>query len=974
MNKPIDEKLKKIQEIASNPNNSVWVSASAGTGKTTLLTKRILRLLLSGITPESILCITYTKSGASEILERINTKLANWSLFNEEELITEIEELQNKKTNNKELKTAKNLFNKISNSYKGLNIQTIHSFCQSLLSTFPIEAEVPLKFNVEGNTKELISEAIIKTLNNSKSDDGLKNNIEILNQKYKGETIEKILETIMNNQSFLLQMAINPNSAVEEYQNKVKEVLEVKNIENKDIKSQHAKISINALAMAKKVFQVYNSLKTYKNILSFDDILNKTLLLLQKEDILPWVMYKINSQINHILVDESQDTTEIQWQIIKEISNHFFTGDSGDEVKKSIFIVGDIKQSILSFQGSKINTMLEMKEFFSQKFQAIEKEFITLSLNVSFRSSPDVTNVITKLANHLFAQDEMYANEDFKHTSYHNFDGYIDFYEMEDKKGEAFAADIMQQIYKIIQDKNNKLSDIMILTRTRNNKITPLLKELLSKQGIPFISANYKNTTQHPVFIDLLMIAKFLLNKNNDIALASILRSPIFGITEQELYELRITSTQKSLFENLLKSAKYKDIYKTLLNWINLKTNNVKILDLYQSIIFNDRNMNNFVADFMGEAEDIINIFMECVEQVATINPFSLEELIDLIEKNTDNINKRKQDVSTSEIDAIKIMTMHSSKGLEAKFVFIIEESQTTPHYDVIPLHGTFFINLSQEERKDYKIYEEKIINFIKTKEQAEDKRLMYVALTRAKNGIYVYSIQSGKKDLPWATNLKNIGLNSKKMEAENENNYVKWNLEDNSYQEFPIYTKSDINLIGSTIFPSQKNKDEDFYSPLVQTSMQNNSSKKGQIIHHLLEIVPNIAKVNQKQYMNTYLSNSKITPEDAKTISTKITEIISHPDLQEIFSGISFNEITIGEKQMINAKSHIVLGRIDKIYIKEDKIIIIDYKTSKQTQNIPDYIKKQMETYKQILSNIYKTDNIKTFILFTENITMLEI
>ncbi len=973
MNSSIDEELKKIQEIASNPNNSVWVSASAGTGKTTLLTKRILRLLLNDTPPESILCITYTKSGASEILERINEKLANWSLLDEEELIKEIESLQNKKPRPKELTIAKGLFNKINTSYKGLNIQTIHSFCQSLLNTFPIEAGVPLKFNIESNTKELVSEAIVKTLNNSKLDKDLENNIAILNQKYAPKTIEGILETIMNNQSFLLQMSINPNLAIKNYQNRIKEVLEVNDTENKDIKSKHAKMSINALAMAKKVFQVYSSLKTYKNILTFDDILNKTLLLLQREDILPWVMYKINSQINHILVDESQDTTEIQWQIIKEISNHFFVGESGNETNKSIFIVGDIKQSILSFQGSKINTMLKMKDFFSKKFQTIGKKLIILNLKVSFRSSPDVTNIVTKLANHLFAQDTIYVNEDLQHTAYHNFEGYIEFYEMEDKKGEIFATHIMKQIDKILQNKDNKPSDIMILSRTKNSKITPILKEILSSQAIPFISANYKDTTEHPVFKDLLMIARFLLNQNDDIALASLLRSSIFNLTEQNLYEIRIENKQETLFNNLLKNEKYKYICKILLNWINLKADHLKVSTIYQNIIFNEKNINKFIDNFAGEAEYLINIFMECVEHIAAINPFSLEELIDFIENNNENINKRKQDISTNEINAIKMMTMHSSKGLEAKFVFIIEEPQRKPNYSVIPLHDTFFINLKEEERKNYAIYEGKITNFIKNKEKEEDKRLMYVALTRARNGIYMYSRQSGKNSLPWATNLKNIGLNSKTIEIIEKNNYIQWNLEANNYQEFPHYKKSDIDLIGSTIFPSQKNEDDDFYSPLTQNKMANNL-KKGQIVHHLLEVIPNIEKNRQKQYIDIYLKNNKINQENANNISTKIENIISHPDLQEIFNGNSFNEITVGEKQTINGKSHIILGRIDKIYIKEKKIIIIDYKTSQQTNNIPNYMKEQMNAYKQILSSIYNTNNIKTFILFIENIILFEV
>ena len=144
-----DEKtILKLQQNASDPNVSVWVSASAGSGKTKVLTDRVLRLLLSGALPDRILCLTFTKAAAAEMSTRIAERLASWSLATDDELKVDLNYLSGRSVETQDLAWARRLFATVLDSPGGLQVQTIHGFCQSILRRFPLEAGLPPQFDV----------------------------------------------------------------------------------------------------------------------------------------------------------------------------------------------------------------------------------------------------------------------------------------------------------------------------------------------------------------------------------------------------------------------------------------------------------------------------------------------------------------------------------------------------------------------------------------------------------------------------------------------------------------------------------------------------------------------------------------------------------------------------------------------------------------------------------------------------------
>ena len=149
------------QKQAADPRTNVWVAASAGSGKTSVLTDRVLSLLLNGTRPERILCLTFTRAAAAEMAQRINRRLAMWATAPDCDLHLEIVALLDVAPNDGQFDLARQLLARVLDTPGGLKIQTIHSFCQSLLGRFPLEAGVAPHFEAidERSAAELLISA-----------------------------------------------------------------------------------------------------------------------------------------------------------------------------------------------------------------------------------------------------------------------------------------------------------------------------------------------------------------------------------------------------------------------------------------------------------------------------------------------------------------------------------------------------------------------------------------------------------------------------------------------------------------------------------------------------------------------------------------------------------------------------------------------------------------------------------------------
>ena len=452
----------ELQAKASDPRNSVWVSANAGSGKTHVLSQRVTRLLLEGTEPSKILCLTYTRAAAANMANRVFGNLARWTLLDDAELAKSIEEIEGKPPRPERLARARRLFATALETPGGLKIQTIHAFCEALLHQFPLEANIAGHFEMLDHQMEaaLIGEARRDMISGAAARDNrqladafatvLERGGETGLDNLLGEIVQKrdrlrdfIRQTVSLDEPFedlfeefgfradesaqsiaasvwpdryfgeafceeFLRHAEQAGKRIAaDFAYKLREACRtsdpfrrlgqlqdtfltkkpgegwqprsVKQIASKGVADHFPGFAESFERMAMGVRDVcdrvalfhmlegtqaaliiadwliarYERLKSARGFLDFNDLITRTVRLLARQDAGPWVQYKLDKGIDHILIDEAQDTSPDQWSVVRKLAEEFFTGmGARDNVHRTIFAVGDEKQSIYSFQGA----------------------------------------------------------------------------------------------------------------------------------------------------------------------------------------------------------------------------------------------------------------------------------------------------------------------------------------------------------------------------------------------------------------------------------------------------------------------------------------------------------------------------------------------------------------------------------------------------------------------------------------------
>ncbi|HXP13013.1 MAG TPA: UvrD-helicase domain-containing protein [Stellaceae bacterium] len=484
------------QRRASSRDTSVWVAASAGTGKTKVLTDRVLSLLLAGSRPERILCLTFTKAAAAEMAIRVNDRLSDWATVNGSRLRAELKKLTGEEPEPDTIDRARRLFARVLDAPGGLRIDTIHAFCQSLLRRFPIEANVPPHFQVmeERSANEAMEQARSHVLADARAgqDAGLKSALSLVTQLVHeadfadlmdhlasqrarlasllalgpagvetrlretlglkpGETAASILAAACRDQAFdglklkraaaLLSASAastdkkagarlalwlgHPKLREAEFDEygqafftqkwekrqsfmtrkladaapDLLQAMEVEFARLELVRARHgaalmADATSALLRLGGSVLASYESFKASRALLDFDDLVLKSSSLLERPGVAPWVLYKLDGGIDHILIDEAQDTNPEQWRVVAALAGDFFSGQSAREEIRTVFAVGDVKQSIFSFQRADPAAFLAMRRHFEERVKAALAKWDVVELETSFRSTPAILKTV----------------------------------------------------------------------------------------------------------------------------------------------------------------------------------------------------------------------------------------------------------------------------------------------------------------------------------------------------------------------------------------------------------------------------------------------------------------------------------------------------------------------------------------------------------------------------------------------------
>lgn len=1088
------QEVTKLQQLASNPNNSSWVFASAGSGKTRILVNRLLRLLLDDVEPSKILCLTYTKAGASEMMERVEKDLERWVTLENDKLKQEIWQITGIEPNSKIIKKARSIILRMYENDQRIAIQTIHSFCQTLLKIFPFEAKINPTFEIleENSKKILIQNAFKITIQESLKDENLKTILQYLYQENSEQDIVEIinqfiakkedLEILLDQFSdydrliekiydiFLLKPRISEKDIVADFKNNpsnqnIKELIEVLNNsklkkeqellikikqfwqydqidfneyynaffnKNNEIRSLNKKLAENniiskiyydhcllinnyldkikslricddtvlIIKIVLIVLNKYNNLKNSKGFLDYEDLILATSRLLENPDAKYWIQMKLDSSYQHILIDESQDTNDKQWQIIKLLSDDFFSGIGANTQNRSIFVVGDEKQSIYGFQGAQSDISEKIFNYYKAQSNDIKK----IDLNISFRSCQKI----------LYAVDSIFSQEQYGKAIVSNFEDYKKHQAIKDHSGiveiwplingknddeedeevddinwklpfikndilnskeilcELIAKKIKSEVAnkKIIASKNREVSyqDYMILLRNKTNNLDQYLIKYLTKYNIPYSSQSKTNFKNSLILQDIISIAKFTVCDFDNLNIAGLLKSPLFNLSDKDLIKIIHYNSNNNIFENIKIINEYGEIYKKLVLLKNY-SQTLSCYDFFYKILNDKNNQNCFIESYGWQAIEIIDKFLIILSNYVKNFLDDIQKFLEFIEQSNPEINLKNE-----ANDSVKISTVHSAKGLQAPIVIIADccfdnSKINSGKEKIIWLNYDYYkMPIWCQSRK----FASQLINdkYQKNIDKLKDEylRLLYVAMTRAEDELYISGLEIKNSNNSWYNiikeNLSDEYLNHN-IFTEINSNFDKISKKD-QYQaniNHPNQLSSNTQIIDNKLpMNNHCNQDE-------LVNQINYGNITGNITHKVLDFVNKNTKLAKSKLINNarlIIDRDHLIDQELKNkIKNNVESYINSDFFEEIIKNYQiYSEIELNSSQSIL--------RIDLLLIKNNEVRIIDFKTGNKPQETPIEYINQLQKYQNTISKIYIKHKITKEILWLDNMELI--
>lgn len=1165
-----------LQASAARPDQSVWVRASAGSGKTRVLVNRLLRLLLpspdgsrAGSPPSKILCLTFTKAGAAEMSIRIQKELTEWVVLNDAQLQQRLKTLlETDDVPDILLRKARSLFAEILDAPDGLKILTIHGFCQSVLGRFPIEAGISPQFVLidEYQAKKLLKESldtllttlgqcqtsafypVLKKLLQIQSLDQLTNSIEtvlseplqlhrwiertdgqldqgriiikdafglqnditedaltaafcddstfpaadirqaaIAMQREKNKTPQKLADSILDWLSKYPEERISHiqkycmaylkqdgdvNSHIAKYLEKtdiygpllLTEIDRILKYRENVLQIQQADYTASLFILAHAVQQHYNVQKNTRGQLDYNDLILKTLALLQQgNNAVSWVHYKLDEGLHHILVDEAQDTNPEQWEIIRYLTNEFFSGDGAvtDLIHsgRSVFVVGDEKQSIYSFQRADLISFERMRHYFRDRIESAQQIFCEIPLPVSFRTSPPVLSLTDSIFDSPAERQALGLNHQdiLQHYSHRKDDpGHLELWPLliDDPKEKQTknntnpdktmwtlplsgteninvvarcAQQIAQQIYRWIESgrilpssgRPVQAGDILILVQKRKSIVGHLIKALKS-YNIPVSGLDRMILQDQMAVQDLLAMIQFVLMPEDDFNLACVLKSPLIGLNEDQIMDLCIGRGRQSLYHYLSTRQDFHEIYAYLSRQKDQSAPNDSFSYLQQLLTTScpagDSGLKAMTARFGHDIHDPIEeLLQQAIQAYAAGEDFGLQAFY---QKQISLRREIKREMD-SEQNHVRIMTVHASKGLEAPIV-ILPDTVTYP--DSKTLSRLYWPNTQHNQSgvplwSPAQQYNTRLFNQIKQNSaylhHQEYRRLLYVALTRARDELYITGF-AGKK-VPEDCWYHLIEKGFKKLPdhyTDPDTSTIIYHTDGNAPDSFagkaaPLIADDHLIDAGNKaeqdfawayttpqlqekpsrpIQPSRPSAKLDrMQSPLdhYHTASESNDALyndqfrflRGLITHRLFEILPDIKNDRRYEAAEYYVQKhgQDLEPTVQQEIIKEVIAILDNPAFAPVFGPDSLAEVPItgvipdpetGDVRVVN-------GQIDRLVILPDRILIVDFKTNRPSprdvQDIPEIYREQLRTYALILQKIYPKRLISCALLWTD-------
>jgi ATP-dependent helicase/nuclease subunit A len=880
---------RALQAKASDPAASAWVSANAGSGKTTVLVRRVLRLMLSGVAPERILCLTFTTAAAANMANRLFDTLGAWVPLHDEALAADLTRVLERPPTQAECNRARQLFAEALETPGGLKIQTIHAFCTRVLQSAPFEAGIPAHFEVisETDSAAAVEAAIMRTLNlASQNGSALRTSLDRIADAVDDQRFRDLIDKALEHSGFLLgedgqirpwddirddlatALGVQPGWTLAQLQAEglaeIESCLDIEDMaaaiaaygtakEKIDwaarlqsyrgaagtdkklaiwsealltqkfqpsvapvtkavvtkvpsllprveaavlalLKARERINTVNIHELSTALFRVtrlilgdYVAAKRRLAVLDYGDLIVRTRVLFE-DGKAAWVLYKLDAGLDHLLVDEAQDTSADQWVILNALTAEFLAGHGqrGSGSGRTIFAVGDEKQSIFGFQGAAPAAFGAQRRDLGQRFVTLGKTFHDTPLTVSFRSTRDVIKAVDAVFARELAFKGLSSDPSDKGTIHETVRGDAsgavdlwDLFEADDTEDEvvwlrpvdapdrasptlrlarAIAGTIRRWMDAGFDDLGRPFdpADVLILLPKRKAAFGAIVRAL-KDANVPVAGMDRLKLATHIAVEDMMALGRAVLLPDDDLTLATVLKGPFFGLDDDDLLRLapgRAGSLRLALKGSAAERDRAAEDRLQAIEALAAANGPFGFFSLVLSVMGGRRAM---LARLGAEAADAIDAFlMRALDHERRTGP-SLARFISEVEASADDV-KRDLAVAGGEV---RVMTVHGAKGLEASIVFVADIGMPPTGQKIgplleVPLHGSNQrqgVTLWSQRSVTDNAVARKARDLEKTKAVEEHNRLLYVAMTRAENHLILCGVRPGngaKIDASW--------------------------------------------------------------------------------------------------------------------------------------------------------------------------------------------------------------------------------
>ena len=1106
----------RAQVRAADPATSTWLSANAGSGKTRVLTDRVARLLLEGVRPERILCLTYTKAAAMEMQNRLFARLGDWAMKDDAALRATLADVGVTGLADDVLARARTLFARAIEAPGGLKIQTIHSFCAAVLRRFPLEAGVSPGFTEidERVQTRLIADLLDRMADDPNAqgaidivaaalndDDGLGHlaraiagRAEALAEPWDWTAIcdwtgiapdmdeDAVVSLALDGSEADLATALISHLDPEtKTQAKLAERLRLtpwaamtladlpelesmcltmsgakegqpKAIANADVRRAmgpelvaawddlaarvaDARPLRLALLTARRThalhrfaaafLPLYAQAKAARGWLDFDDLIRSTRRLLTSRDMAQWVLFRLDGGIDHILVDESQDTSPAQWEIVATLAEEFATGQGArTDVRRTIFVVGDKKQSIYSFQGADPEGFDRMRDHFAARHAEAGLPFQPADLVHSFRSSPTILSLVDAVADRAGAAG---VGPGVTHRAF--FDakpGRVDLWpvvEPTPKDDGEIAWDDPQDIVSddhhtsilanLVAERIGAMlaagepiptakgprpirpEDILILVQSRS----PLFRKIiaaLKTASLPVAGVDRAQIAAPLAVRDLIALMRFLALPEDDLSLACVLRSPIGGWSEDALFRLAHGREKPVLWRALqTRRAEWPETV-AMLEDLRGQADFLRPYDLLERVLIRHDARLRLVARLGPEAEDGIDAMLSQALAYEQMEVPSLTGFVGWLDSGQVTV---KRDLAQPN-GQIRVMTVHGAKGLESPVVILpdtaVRQGRGGARIDLVTPEGGPLVWARKLEATEPVLA---ALDAKSAREAEERNRLLYVAMTRAESWLIVAAagkVETDKKgpESSWyaairdgmeATGAVPLALPGRdgaglRLQSGDWTCVPPADPDANRLPDLPDWARTQAP-------PSQREVQARTPSDLGGAKVvlggtegleEQAALRRGRLVHLLLEHLPKTPAAGWPAAAPGILSleQGEVVEAEAQALLTEATRILTTPALAPLFAPETLAEVTLtGDALALGGP---MLGVIDRLIVTDARVLAIDFKTNAVVPDTPDTapegLLRQMGAYAAMLAPLYPGRTIDTAILWTRTADLMDL